>query len=50
MFLPNHGRGWTPIRAAAADPETGAGWLRDLIALLPPGHQIWKGIAVFNTN
>ena len=46
VFMPTAGRGWTPIRAAAFDPETGQGWLAALIAKLPPGHGIWKGIRV----
>lgn len=46
LFLANHGRGWTEIRAAGLDPETGAGWIRGLKSYLPPGHGLWKGIRV----
>lgn len=46
VFMPNHGRGWTRIRAAAFDPEAGKGWLDGLKRHLPPGHGIWKGIRV----
>ena len=46
VFMPNHGRGWTRIGAAAFDPETGGGWIAGLKPHLPPGHGIWKGIRV----
>jgi len=46
VFMPDHGRGWTEIRAAAYDQETGDGWLSQLKAYLPPGHGVWKGILV----
>lgn len=46
VFLPNHGRGWTRIGAAAFDPESRTGWIDGLKAHLPEGHGIWKGIRV----
>ncbi len=46
VFMPTMGRGWMQIRAAPLDPDTGAGWFNSLVARLPPGHGIWKGIRV----
>jgi len=46
VFMPTMGRGWMQIRAAPLDPKTGAGWFDALVAHLPPGHGVWKGIRV----
>jgi hypothetical protein len=50
VFMPSQTHGWTRIRSAAFDPETGKGWLDGLKAGLPPGHGIWKGIRVDYTT
>lgn len=46
VLMPDHGRGWTEVRAASLDMETGDGWISGLKTYLPPGHGIWKGILV----
>jgi len=46
VFMADHGRGWTEVKAAGLDPESGEGWVEGLKPYLPPGHGIWKGIIV----
>lgn len=46
VFMPNHAGGWTEIRAGQAEDGGTEKWVRQLLAALPEGHGIWKGIRV----
>ncbi|MBM3585180.1 MAG: hypothetical protein FJX36_12385 [Alphaproteobacteria bacterium] len=41
-----NGVGWAPIAALPWGENGGDGWGQDLAARLPPGHAVWKGIAI----